>query len=90
LPLKNLLRPSLFLLRRFWFSSVCLGYPTPGYLPDFCDPFLSDTRKNRFRDPESDDKIKVLPAILEEGLMQEGFIPSSQGRKFEAPGRRTG
>jgi hypothetical protein len=39
--------------------------------------------------PESIDRHKALLAILEEGLMQEGFIPSKQGRKFEAPGRKT-
>jgi hypothetical protein len=38
--------------------------------------------------PETVDRHKALLAILEEGLMQEGFIPSKQGRKFEAPGRK--
>jgi hypothetical protein len=33
--------------------------------------------------PPSADKHKALLAIIEEGLMQEGFIPSSQGRRFE-------
>jgi hypothetical protein len=35
--------------------------------------------------PESVDKHKALLAILEEGLMQEGFIPNNHERKFEAP-----
>jgi hypothetical protein len=39
--------------------------------------------------PESVDKHKALLAILEEGFMQEGFIPNSHERKFEAPGRKT-
>jgi hypothetical protein len=33
--------------------------------------------------PESVDKHKALLSILEEGLMQEGFIPNSHERKFE-------
>jgi hypothetical protein len=40
--------------------------------------------------PESADKHKALLAILEEGLMQEGFIPGSHERKFEAPIKKTG
>jgi hypothetical protein len=40
--------------------------------------------------PESVDKHKALLAILEEGLMQEGFIPGSHERKFEAPIKKTG
>jgi hypothetical protein len=40
--------------------------------------------------PESVDKHKALLAILEEGLMQEGFIPNSHERKFEVPGKKTG
>jgi hypothetical protein len=40
--------------------------------------------------PERVDRHKALLAILEEGLMQEGFIPNNQERKFEAPGRKTG
>ncbi len=39
--------------------------------------------------PESVDKHKALLAILEEGLMQEGFIPNNQERKFEAPIKKT-
>jgi hypothetical protein len=38
--------------------------------------------------PESVDKHKALLAILEEGFMQEGFIPNSHERKFEAPVER--
>jgi len=38
--------------------------------------------------PESVDKHKALLAILEEGLMQEGFIPNNHDRKFEAPKRK--
>ena len=38
--------------------------------------------------PESVDKHKSLLAILEEGLMQEGFIPNSHERKFEAPAKK--
>jgi hypothetical protein len=40
--------------------------------------------------PESVDKHKALLAILEEGLMQEGFIPNNHERKFEAPKKKTG
>jgi len=40
--------------------------------------------------PESVDKHKALLAILEEGLMQEGFIPNNQQRMFEAPIKTTG
>jgi hypothetical protein len=40
--------------------------------------------------PESVDKHKSLLAILEEGLMQEGFIPNSHKRKFEVPEKKTG
>jgi len=40
--------------------------------------------------PESADKYKALLAILEEGLMQEGLIPNSHERKFEAPKKKTG
>jgi len=40
--------------------------------------------------PESVDKHKALLAILEEGLMQEGFIPNNHKRKFEAPVEKTG
>ncbi len=40
--------------------------------------------------PESVDKHKALLAILEEGLMQEGFIPNNHERKFEAPKKTTG
>ena len=40
--------------------------------------------------PESVDKDKALLAILEEGLMQEGFIPNNHERKFEVPGKKTG
>jgi hypothetical protein len=36
---------------------------------------------------ESADKHKVLLAILEEGLMQEGFIPNTHERKFEMPAK---
>jgi len=39
--------------------------------------------------PESADKRKALLAILEEGLMQEGFIPNSHERKFELPVEKT-
>jgi len=38
--------------------------------------------------PESVDKHKSLLAILEEGLMQEGFIPNSHERKFEVPTKK--
>ena len=40
--------------------------------------------------PESVDRHKALLAILEEGLMQEGFIPNNHERQFEAPIRKTG
>ncbi len=40
--------------------------------------------------PESVDRHKALLAILEEGLMQEGFIPNSHERKFDAPIKKTG
>jgi hypothetical protein len=40
--------------------------------------------------PESVDKHKALLAILEEGLMQEGFIPNSHERKFEIPETKKG
>jgi hypothetical protein len=35
-------------------------------------------------------KKKALLAILEEGLMQEGFIPNTHDRKFELPGEKAG
>ena len=38
--------------------------------------------------PESVDKHKSLLAIIEEGLMQEGFIPNSHERKFEVPTKK--
>jgi len=38
---------------------------------------------------ESVDKHKALLAILEEGLMQEGFIPNNHERKFVAPIKKT-
>jgi hypothetical protein len=34
-------------------------------------------------------KKKALLAILEEGLMQEGFIPNTHARKFELPVEKT-
>jgi hypothetical protein len=34
-------------------------------------------------------KKKALLAILEEGLMQEGFIPNTHERKFELPVEKT-
>ncbi len=40
--------------------------------------------------PESVDKHKAPLAILEEGFMQEGFIPNSHERKFVAPIKKTG
>ena len=40
--------------------------------------------------PESVDKHKALLAILEEGLMQEGFIPNNHERKFQVPMKKTG
>ncbi len=36
--------------------------------------------------PASANKQKAILAILEEGMMQEGIIPSSRGRKFVMPG----
>jgi len=36
---------------------------------------------SKYSDPAS--KKKALLAILEEGLMQEGFIPNTHERKFE-------
>lgn len=35
--------------------------------------------------PASVNSEKALLAILEEGLMQEGFIPNSHERQFEMP-----
>ncbi len=35
-------------------------------------------------------KQKALLAIIEEGLMQEGFIPNTHERKFELPGEKAG
>ena len=40
--------------------------------------------------PESVNKHKALLSILEEGLMQEGFIPNDHKRKFEVPIKKTG
>jgi hypothetical protein len=40
--------------------------------------------------PASVDKHKALLAILEEGLMQEGFIPNNHERKFDVPEKKTG
>lgn len=42
---------------------------------------------SKYSDPVS--KKKALLAILEEGLMQEGFIPNTHGRKFELPVEKT-
>jgi hypothetical protein len=42
---------------------------------------------SKFSDPVS--KKKALLAILEEGLMQEGFIPNTHERKFELPVEKT-
>lgn len=42
---------------------------------------------SKFSDPAS--KKKALLAILEEGLMQEGFIPNTHERKFELPVEKT-
>jgi hypothetical protein len=42
---------------------------------------------SKFADPAS--KKKALLAILEEGLMQEGFIPNTHERKFELPVEKT-
>jgi len=35
--------------------------------------------------PVSVNRQKAVLAILEEGLMQEGIIPSKRGRKFQMP-----
>lgn len=43
---------------------------------------------SKYSDPAS--KKKALLAILEEGLMQEGFIPNTHERKFELPVEKTG
>ena len=43
---------------------------------------------SKYSDPVS--KKKALLAILEEGLMQEGFIPNTHERKFELPVKKTG
>jgi hypothetical protein len=43
---------------------------------------------SKYSDPVS--KKKALLAILEEGLMQEGFIPNTHERKFELPVEKTG
>jgi len=43
---------------------------------------------SKYSDPVS--KKKALIAILEEGLMQEGFIPNTHERKFELPVEKTG
>ena len=37
--------------------------------------------------PASVDRKKAFLAIIEEGLMQEGLVPSSQGRKFPMPSK---
>jgi len=37
--------------------------------------------------PASVSRQKAVLAILEEGLMQEGIIPSRQGRKFAMPAK---
>jgi hypothetical protein len=42
---------------------------------------------SKFSDPTG--KKKALLAILEEGLMQEGFIPNTHARKFELPVEKT-
>ncbi len=42
---------------------------------------------SKYSDPVS--KEKALRAILEEGLMQEGFIPNTHERKFETPMEKT-
>ena len=42
---------------------------------------------SKYSDPVS--KKKALLAILEEGLMQEGFIPNTHERKFETPVEKT-
>jgi hypothetical protein len=38
---------------------------------------------SKYADPAG--KKKAVLAILEEGLMQEGFIPNTHERKFELP-----
>ena len=43
---------------------------------------------SKYADPAI--KKKALLAILEEGLMQEGFIPNTHERKFELPGEKAG
>jgi len=35
--------------------------------------------------PDSVNRGKAVLALIEEGLMQEGFIPSGQAKKFEMP-----
>jgi hypothetical protein len=35
--------------------------------------------------PDSVSREKAVLAIIEEGLIQEGFIPSGQAKKFEIP-----
>jgi hypothetical protein len=35
--------------------------------------------------PDSVSRGKAVLAIIEEGLLQEGFIPSGQAKKFEMP-----
>ena len=35
--------------------------------------------------PDSVSREKAVLAIIEEGLVQEGFIPSGQAKKFEMP-----
>jgi len=70
-----------------------------GVLPD--GPMFDDVLKvvslysdriqellSKYSDPVS--KQKALLAILEEGLMQEGFIPNTHERKFELPVEKTG
>ncbi len=70
-----------------------------GVLPD--GPMFDDVMKvvslyseriqellSKFADPVS--KKKALLAILEEGLMQEGFIPNNHERKFDVPEKKTG
>jgi len=37
--------------------------------------------------PASVNRQKAVLAILEEGLMQEGIIPSRRGRKFQMPAK---
>jgi hypothetical protein len=37
--------------------------------------------------PASVNRQKAVLAILEEGLMQEGIIPSKRGRKFTLPAK---